>query len=45
MLGMSDAARLLIVIHCERRADEVIRIISALKATASEADYYREVRP
>jgi uncharacterized DUF497 family protein len=45
MLGMSDAARLLIVIHCERRAGEVIRIISARKATASEADYYREVRP
>ena len=55
MLGMSHAARLLVVVHCERRegerhggerhGGEVIRIISARKATASEADYYREVRP
>lgn len=45
MLGMSHAARVLVVVHCERRAGEIIRIISARKATASEAYYYREVRP
>jgi uncharacterized DUF497 family protein len=42
MLGMSYAARLLVVVHCERRAGEVVRIISARKATRSEAEHYRE---
>lgn len=39
MLGLSDTARLLIVCHCEREHD-VIRIISARKATKSESKYY-----
>ena len=43
MLGMSQAARLLVVVHCERRAGEVVRIISARKATRSEAEHYREI--
>ena len=43
MLGMSHAARLLVVVHCERRAGEVVRIISARKATRSEAEHYREI--
>ena len=33
MLGMSAGAKLLLVCHCEREQGEVIRIISARKAT------------
>jgi len=40
MLGMSSSARLLIVCHCERGEGEVVRIISARKATRSEASFY-----
>jgi uncharacterized DUF497 family protein len=43
MLGMSHAARLLVVVHCERRSGQVVRIISARKATRSEAEHYREI--
>lgn len=41
LLGMSSNAKLLVVCHCERAAGEVIRIISARKATRGEAAYYR----
>ncbi len=41
MLGMSSTARLLVVCHCERAEGEVIRIISARKATRSEAAFYK----
>jgi uncharacterized DUF497 family protein len=40
MLGMSSVARLLVVCHCERGRGEVIRIISARKATRAESAYY-----
>ena len=40
MLGMSLGLRLLVVCHCYRESDEVIRIISARKATMSESIYY-----
>jgi uncharacterized protein len=40
LLGMSSDARLLLVCHCEREDGEVIRIISARKATDSEAQHY-----
>ena len=40
MLGMSDMARLLVVVHCERCGGDVVRIISARKATANEATHY-----
>ena len=40
LLGMSSDARLLLVCHCERGNGDVIRIISARKATQSEAHYY-----
>jgi uncharacterized DUF497 family protein len=43
MLGMSGGARLLIVCHCERDEGNVIRIISARKATRNERDYYTGV--
>ncbi|MEQ1488650.1 MAG: BrnT family toxin [Methylotenera sp.] len=42
MLGFSDKARLLIVCHCERNQGNVIRIISARKATKAECGYYQK---
>lgn len=41
MLGMSSSARLLVVCHCEWGKGEVIRIISARKATRGETKHYR----
>lgn len=41
MLGMSSNARLLVVCHCERAEAEVIRLISARKATRGESAFYR----
>jgi uncharacterized protein len=41
MLGMSMQHRILVVCHCERQSGEVIRIISARKATNVERKYYR----
>ena len=43
MLGMSSSARLLVVCHCERAGGEVIRLISARKATRNEARFYRGI--
>ena len=40
MLGMSNQARKLLVCHCERTDGEVIRIISARKATRNEQTLY-----
>jgi uncharacterized protein len=42
LLGLSIRLRLLIVCHCYRRDDEVIRIISARKADKSERRQYSE---
>ena len=39
-LGLSTTLRLLIVCHCYRESDGVIRIISARKANNQEASYY-----
>ena len=41
MLGMSSNAKLLVVCHCERAEGDVIRIISARKATRGEASFYQ----
>jgi len=41
LLGLSSHARLLIICHCYRAGEEVIRIVSARKATAKEARFYR----
>ena len=41
MLGMSSGDKLLIVCHCEREQGEVIRIISARKATKRESAFYQ----
>ncbi|MBP5242517.1 MAG: BrnT family toxin [Clostridia bacterium] len=40
ILGFSKQAKLLVVCHCYRSADSVIRIISARKATKNESKYY-----
>ena len=44
MLGLSNEARVLVVVHCERSNGDVIRIISARKATSSERQYYEASR-
>jgi uncharacterized DUF497 family protein len=44
MLGFSDRARLLIVCHCERDQGNIIRIISARKATKNESNHYQGIR-
>lgn len=41
LLGFSNHIRLLIVCHCVRKKDSIIRIISARKATKSESKYYK----
>ena len=40
LLGLSGNMNLLLVCHCYRSSDEVIRIISARKATKSESVQY-----
>ncbi|MGN1442729.1 MAG: BrnT family toxin [Acutalibacteraceae bacterium] len=42
ILGLSQKANLLVVCHCYRASDTVIRIISARKATKSESKQYNE---
>ena len=43
MVGVSRNLRIIIVCHCFREEDSVIRIISARKATKGEEDnYWRE---
>lgn len=44
ILGISYKLKLLIVVHTYRGSDEVIRIISARKATKSESKYYLEAK-
>ena len=41
LLGLSSTMRLLVVVHCYRAADNVIRLISARKADAHERSLYR----
>ena len=40
IIGFSESARLLIVCHCYRTDDSIIRIISARKATRKERKDY-----
>ena len=42
LLGLSASIRLMIVCHCYRERDAVIRIISARKATRTEQKRYWE---
>ena len=40
IVGLSEVARVLTVCHCYRETNEIIRIISARRATESEEDAY-----
>ena len=40
LLGLSVSLRMLVVCHCYRESDEVIRIISARKANRKERETY-----
>lgn len=40
ILGLSSKANLLVVCHCLRESETVIRIISARKATKTESGFY-----
>ncbi len=42
LLGMSVALRALVVCHCYRKGENLIRIISARKATKKERSTYTE---
>lgn len=44
LLGLSGALRMLLVCHCYRDEDNVIRIISARKANRQERRQYEEQR-
>ena len=41
LLGQSSKMRILLIVHCFREQDSIIRIISALKATKKESQEYR----
>jgi uncharacterized DUF497 family protein len=43
LLGLSVRLRLLVVVHCYVKDDEVVRIISARKADPSEREQYSEL--
>lgn len=43
LIGLSTQLRVLVVIHCYRKNDEVIRIISARKAAVHERKEYGEL--
>lgn len=43
IIGFSANARILLVCHCMRFEETVIRIISARKATKSETEQYAEI--
>lgn len=46
LLGLSAALRVLVVCHCLRQRDTVIRIISARKANRTEQrEYFRRWKP
>ena len=40
LLGRSSKMRMLLIVHCYREQESVIRIISARKATKNERKYY-----
>ena len=40
LMGLSSSLRVMVVCHCYRSAGNVIRIISARKATSAESKFY-----
>ena len=45
LLGLSFRLRVLVVCHCYRESQGVIRVISARKATRKEWEHYAEAKP
>ncbi|MCL0074248.1 BrnT family toxin [Dehalococcoidia bacterium] len=45
LLGLSSRLRILLVCHCYRKNEAIIRIISARKATKKEQKRYKENLP
>lgn len=45
MLGLSSELRVLVVCHCAKADESVIRLISARKATTKERQHYRRPGP
>lgn len=42
LLGVSNMSRILVVVHCERgKNEDILRIISARRATKKEQQHYR----
>jgi uncharacterized protein len=44
LMGMSLRPRLLLICHCYRENDRIVRIISVRKATRHEAQMYRRLK-
>ena len=42
LLAISSAARVLVLVHCYRDSDSLVRIVSARKATRKEVRFYEE---
>jgi uncharacterized DUF497 family protein len=42
LLGLSCSLKILVVVHCYKDKDNIIRLISARKATKSEEKNYKE---
>ena len=45
ILGHSNLSRVLLICHCEKESGNLIRIISARKATGKERKLYKGERP
>ena len=45
LLGVSNASRILLICHCEMESKNVIRLISARKATSKERKLYEGPTP
>ena len=43
LLGLSYSIKVLVVVHCYKDSDNLIRIISARKASRQEAKQYKEL--
>ncbi|MGL1957399.1 MAG: BrnT family toxin [Colwellia sp.] len=41
MLGMSNKTNVLLICHCERDEGNIVRVISARKATKNERNHYQ----
>lgn len=42
IIGYNSSSKLLVVVHCNRDSDSIIRIISARKATKKERMFYEK---